>query len=161
LLDGRLRHLMDTTDIVQSLLKNFLYQGVKEGPTAQDTAGLCAYLAAAVHHKIRTKTRKEHRHKGSLSEVQEPVCSEPPAGSADRRPGPPSGHPGSTFRADSPGFRPEDAGPHLGRNRRAGGWECGRPADAAAPDRRDGSRPAGARGVEPCPINQSAVREPT
>jgi DNA-directed RNA polymerase specialized sigma24 family protein len=79
LIDGRLRRLVDTTDIVQSLLKNFLHQGEKDGPP-EGAGGLCAYMAAAVHHKIRTKARKEVRNAGSLPVDWEPVSPEPPPG---------------------------------------------------------------------------------
>jgi DNA-directed RNA polymerase specialized sigma24 family protein len=77
LIDGRLRHVLDTADIFQSLLKDFLSQ---EHPPVETSAGLRAYLAAAVHHKIHTKARKERRHAGSLPEACEPVSPEPPAG---------------------------------------------------------------------------------
>src|SRR5437870_4797385 len=70
LIDGRLRRVLDTTDIYQSLLKDFLSQ---EHPPVETSAGLCAYLAAAVHHKIHTRTRKERRHAGSLPEDWDPV----------------------------------------------------------------------------------------
>jgi DNA-directed RNA polymerase specialized sigma24 family protein len=78
LTDGRLRRLMDTTDIVQSLLKNFLYQSKNGHPAAPGSDGLCAYLAAAVHHKICTKARKERRHAGSLPDGWDPLSSESP-----------------------------------------------------------------------------------
>ena len=76
LIDGRLRHVLDTADIFQSLLKDFLSQ---EHPPVETSAGLCAYLSAAVHHKIHTKARKERRHAGRLPEDCEPVSSQPPA----------------------------------------------------------------------------------
>jgi DNA-directed RNA polymerase specialized sigma24 family protein len=78
LVDGRLRRLVDTTDIVQSLLKNFLCQGTNGPPTELGPDGLYAWLAAAVHHKIFTKVRKERRHLGSLPDSWEPVSPEPP-----------------------------------------------------------------------------------
>jgi RNA polymerase sigma factor (sigma-70 family) len=80
LTDGRLRRLMDTTDIVQSLLKNFLGQSATDHPAATGPDRLCAYLAAAVHHKIYTKMRKERRHAGSLPDGWEPLSPEPPLG---------------------------------------------------------------------------------
>ncbi len=76
LIDGRLRRVTDTADIFQSLLKDFMSQ---EHPPVETSAGLCAYLAAAVHHKIQTRARKERRHAGSLPEDWEPICPEPPA----------------------------------------------------------------------------------
>jgi hypothetical protein len=82
LLDGRLRRVMDTTDIFHSLLKDFLARktsdplsaqtpvpalGQRNGENGADaSAGLRAYLAAAVHHKIETRARKERRHAGGL-----------------------------------------------------------------------------------------------
>jgi len=77
LIDGRLRHVLDTADIFQSLLKDFMSQ---EHPQVETSAGLCAYLAVAVRHKIQTRARKERRHAGSLPEDWEPVCPERPAG---------------------------------------------------------------------------------
>ena len=77
LIDGRLCHVLDTADIFQSLLKDFLSQ---EHPPVETSAGLPAYLAAAVHYKILTRKRKERRHAGGLPEDWEPVCPEQPAG---------------------------------------------------------------------------------
>jgi len=77
LVDGRLRHVLDTADIFQSLLKDFLSQ---EYPPVETSAGLPAYLAAAVHYKILTRKRKERRHAGSLPEGWETVSSDRPAG---------------------------------------------------------------------------------
>jgi DNA-directed RNA polymerase specialized sigma24 family protein len=76
LIDGRLRRVTDTADIFQSLLKDFLSQ---EHPPVETSAGLGAYLAAAVHHKIQTRARKERRHAGSLPEEWEAICPEPTA----------------------------------------------------------------------------------
>jgi RNA polymerase sigma factor (sigma-70 family) len=79
LVDGRLRHVLSTTDIFQSLLKDFLAR--RAGAPAPDDrqGGLRAYLAAAVHHKVRTRMRKERRHAGNLPENQEPHDPERPA----------------------------------------------------------------------------------
>jgi DNA-directed RNA polymerase specialized sigma24 family protein len=75
LIDGRLRRVMDTADVFESLLKDFLARPAaaanESGNDPGDTpgnrpGGLQAYLAAAVHHKIRTKARKERHHAGSL-----------------------------------------------------------------------------------------------
>jgi RNA polymerase sigma factor (sigma-70 family) len=78
LIDGRLRHLLDTMDILQSLLKNFLSRK-ETGPfSGEGSAELVAYLAAAVHHKIRTKTHRERRHGDSPPEDWDPASSEPP-----------------------------------------------------------------------------------
>jgi DNA-directed RNA polymerase specialized sigma24 family protein len=78
LIDGRLRRVVDTTDVFDSLLKDFLAQKEKDGPPVETSAGLHAYLAAAVHHKIQTRARKERRHAGSLPPGWEPVSPEAP-----------------------------------------------------------------------------------
>jgi hypothetical protein len=97
LVDSRLRHAVDTADILQSLLKDFLAQQSPEadqgGPnglnnSAKDAApkkgGIYAYLAAAARYKIHTRFRKERRHGGRLNETHErpnfersvPQCAE-------------------------------------------------------------------------------------
>jgi RNA polymerase sigma factor (sigma-70 family) len=77
LLDGRLRRAADTTDILQSLLKDFLRQPAAGEPAKSSSGALCAYLAAAVRHKVQTRLRKERRHVGSLPEDWEPASPEP------------------------------------------------------------------------------------
>jgi DNA-directed RNA polymerase specialized sigma24 family protein len=77
LIDGRLRRTLDTNDILQSLVKDFLSQDVDASPVAGDAGGLYAYLAAAVRKKIGGKLRKERRHRGSLPSVWEPASTEP------------------------------------------------------------------------------------
>jgi RNA polymerase sigma factor (sigma-70 family) len=77
LLDGRLRRAVDTTDILQSLLEDFLRQSAAGEPAKSSSAELCAYLAAAVRHKVQTRMRKERRHAGSLPEEWERASSEP------------------------------------------------------------------------------------
>jgi hypothetical protein len=76
LIDGRLRHILDTTDILQSLLAYFLRRKAVPLRAAGKTGGLRAYLAAAVEKKIRMKLRKERRHKGGLPSGWEPACPE-------------------------------------------------------------------------------------
>jgi hypothetical protein len=89
LIDGRLRRVMDTTDVFHSLLKDFLSQpspsangavGENDSSTGNISAGLSAYLAAAVRHKIATRTRKERRHAGSLPPEWEPTSPDRPPG---------------------------------------------------------------------------------
>ena len=80
LLDGRLRRAIDTTDILQSLLKDFLRQPAAGEPAETSSAELCAYLAAAVRHKVQTRLRKERRHAGSLPQEWEPASPEPDVG---------------------------------------------------------------------------------
>src|SRR5690349_19352608 len=48
LIDERLRRTMDTNDILQSLLNDFLSQDVKASPAVASANGLYAYLAVAV-----------------------------------------------------------------------------------------------------------------
>src|SRR5260370_17420448 len=69
LIDGRLRRIADTADIFQSLLKDFMSQ---EHPPVETSAGLSAYLAAAVHHKIQTRMRTERRPAGRLPQNRAP-----------------------------------------------------------------------------------------
>lgn len=78
--DGRLRRAVDTTDILQSLLEDFLRQPAASERAATSSAELCAYLAAAVRHKVQTRLRKERRHAGSLPEEWEPAGPEPDVG---------------------------------------------------------------------------------
>jgi DNA-directed RNA polymerase specialized sigma24 family protein len=80
LLDGRLRRAVDTTDILQSLLKDFLRQPSAGEPAETSSTELCAYLAAAVRYKVQTRLRKERRHAGSLPEEWEPASHEPHVG---------------------------------------------------------------------------------
>lgn len=77
LIDGRLRHVLDTADIYQSLLKDFLSQKEAGPSRAGSLADFCAYLAAAVRYKIQTRVRKERRHTGGLPDEWEPVSPEP------------------------------------------------------------------------------------
>ena len=66
LLDGRLRRLLDTTDVFHSLLKDFLARKADGRSPVEPSAGLRAYLAAAVHRKIQMRARKERRNAGTL-----------------------------------------------------------------------------------------------
>jgi DNA-directed RNA polymerase specialized sigma24 family protein len=76
--DGRLRSVADTSDIFQSLLKDFLFQKESPRSPAESSAGIYAYLAAAACHKIQAKLRKERRRAGSLADNFAPVSLEPP-----------------------------------------------------------------------------------
>jgi DNA-directed RNA polymerase specialized sigma24 family protein len=78
--DARVRRVADTSDIFQSLLKDFLFQRQGEHSPSQSAAGMYAYLAAAASHKIQAKLRKERRHAGSLADDFEPATTESPAG---------------------------------------------------------------------------------
>ena len=78
--DGRLRRSVDTTDILQSLLEDFLRQPEAGERAETSSAELSAYLAAAVRHKVQTRLRKERRHAGSLPRDWEPASPEPDVG---------------------------------------------------------------------------------
>ncbi len=80
LIDRRLRRAMDTTDILQSLLKDFLSRQQSDTPPAGASGGLCAYLAGAVRNKIRSRLRKECRHRGSVPDDWDAVSPEPSPG---------------------------------------------------------------------------------
>lgn len=84
LIDGRLRRVVDTSDIFHSVVEDFLARNLSTPATAAmdrdgdrtplpASAALVAYLAASVHHKIQTRLRKEKRHAGSLSPDWDPV----------------------------------------------------------------------------------------
>jgi hypothetical protein len=87
LVDGRLRRVVDTTDVFHSVVKDFLARPLPEAAAAAGGAGdrtpwpasgaLGAYLAAAVHHKIQTRSRKEKRHAGSLQPEWDPASPDP------------------------------------------------------------------------------------
>ncbi len=99
LIDGRVRRVVDTTDVLHSVVKDFLARPrSRPGTAAADgdrtplpalaeeavcpssskgqapfpPNALGAYLAAAVRHKIQTRSRKEKRHAGSLNPAWEP-----------------------------------------------------------------------------------------
>lgn len=76
LADPRLRRVLDTADVFQSLLKDFLFQNHRDPSPAEAAAGLSAYLSAAVRYKIHTKLRKERRHLGTLTDDSRLVSSE-------------------------------------------------------------------------------------
>jgi RNA polymerase sigma-70 factor (ECF subfamily) len=79
LVDGRLRRVLDTTDVLDSLLKDFLARKDAAGGAGESRGGLRAYLAAAVHHKIKTRARRERRHAGSLPSSWDIASPEPAA----------------------------------------------------------------------------------
>jgi DNA-directed RNA polymerase specialized sigma24 family protein len=66
LIDGKLRHVIETADILQSLLKDFLGRGVDSPSARTDQGGLRAYFAAAVRNKVLKRLRKEERRVGAL-----------------------------------------------------------------------------------------------
>jgi RNA polymerase sigma factor (sigma-70 family) len=76
LFDGRARRLVDTGDILQSLLKDFLSRD-PTGDAAVSARRLRAYLAAAAQYKISKKIRKERRRTADLEEVSEPASPDP------------------------------------------------------------------------------------
>ena len=78
LLDGRARRAVDTADILQSLLKDFLEREGADG-AALSSGRLRAYLTAAAQYKIAAKVRKERRRTADLDEIPEPQSRESPA----------------------------------------------------------------------------------
>ncbi len=76
LFDPRTRRIVDTSDILQSLLKDYLSRKGTDGGDASATR-LRAYLTAAAQYKVSSKTRKERRRTAELDDVAEPVSSEP------------------------------------------------------------------------------------
>src|SRR5437870_3473858 len=76
LIRGRLRRAVDTTDILQSLLKDFLSQKQGAPPPAAASGGLYAYLAAAVRKKVGMKMRRERRQPESLREKWDKVSED-------------------------------------------------------------------------------------
>jgi DNA-directed RNA polymerase specialized sigma24 family protein len=85
LCDRRVRRVVDTADILQSLLKDYLSrEGTDAG--AASFRRLRAYLTAAAQYKISAKTRKERRRTADLGDVAEPVSHElPPNVQAENR----------------------------------------------------------------------------
>jgi RNA polymerase sigma factor (sigma-70 family) len=79
LLDGRARRAVDTADILQSLLKDFLNRE-GAGSVATSSSRFRAYLMAAAHYKIAAKVRKERRRIADLHEIPEPQSHDPPPG---------------------------------------------------------------------------------
>jgi DNA-directed RNA polymerase specialized sigma24 family protein len=78
LCDRRARRVVDTSDILQSLLKDYLSREVADAGDAS-SGRLRAYLAAAAQYKVSSKTRKERRRIADLDDIAEPVSDEPPA----------------------------------------------------------------------------------
>ena len=79
LFDRRARRIVDTADILQSLLKDFLERkGTDEA--AAPAERLQAYLAAAAQYKVASKVRKQRRQTADLDDVAEPVSPEPSSG---------------------------------------------------------------------------------
>ncbi len=85
LIDGRLRRTVDTMDIFQTLLKDFLDLTRERSahPPPEASADVRAFLAAAIHHKILTRLRKERRNAGSLPDGWQPLSPESPARQAE------------------------------------------------------------------------------
>jgi DNA-directed RNA polymerase specialized sigma24 family protein len=77
LFNRRARRVVDTADILQSLLKDFLDRKGTNGAAASSRR-LRAYLTAAAQYKIAGKVRKERRRTADLCDVAEPVSQEPP-----------------------------------------------------------------------------------
>ena len=76
LFDRRARRVVDTADILQSLLKDFL-ERERTDESGAAAEKLQAYLAAAARYKVASKVRKEKRRAANLSDVAEPASPEP------------------------------------------------------------------------------------
>jgi RNA polymerase sigma factor (sigma-70 family) len=76
LFDRRARRVVDTADILQSLLKDFLERERTDASGAA-VEKLEAYLAAAARYKVASKVRKEKRRAANLSDIAEPASREP------------------------------------------------------------------------------------
>jgi DNA-directed RNA polymerase specialized sigma24 family protein len=77
LFEQRARRVVDTADILQSLLKDFLQRkGTEEA--AVSSQKLRAYLNAAAQYKVASKVRKERRRVADLADVPEPASRESP-----------------------------------------------------------------------------------
>jgi hypothetical protein len=77
--DRRARRVVDTSDILQSLLKDYLSR-VGTDPGATSPQRLRAYLTAAAQYKVSAKTRRERHRFADLGDVAEPVSHELPPG---------------------------------------------------------------------------------
>jgi DNA-directed RNA polymerase specialized sigma24 family protein len=80
LVDRRLRRLIDTADVFQSLMGDFFARPQSEPSTCCGSMPADRYLSAAVHKKILMRLRKERRHSGDLEQHPEPLSREPSAG---------------------------------------------------------------------------------
>jgi RNA polymerase sigma factor (sigma-70 family) len=86
LLDGRVRHAVDTTDILQSLLKDFLRRKGVEASSTSEPFALEAWLAAGVRNKVVSRLRKERRHAGNLlADLDLASCARSPEQQAEDR----------------------------------------------------------------------------
>ena len=70
------RRVVDTADILQSLLKDFLERKGTD-QAAVSARRLRAYLTAAARYKTASKARKERRRTADLDDVAEPQSPEP------------------------------------------------------------------------------------
>jgi DNA-directed RNA polymerase specialized sigma24 family protein len=77
LVGDRLRRLADTSDVFQSLLKDFLSRKGNADIFAMREPSLSRYLLGAVRNKVNARLRKEQRNAGSLETYPQPVSGEP------------------------------------------------------------------------------------
>jgi RNA polymerase sigma factor (sigma-70 family) len=75
LFNSRARRVIDTGDIVQSLLKDFLSS--QQDRVEASFPKVRAYLIAAARYKIAARIRKERRRTAGLDDVPEPVSPDP------------------------------------------------------------------------------------
>lgn len=74
LMSGRPLPTVDTTDVLQSLLKDFLQRTAEGTDPAERSGQLAAFLKAAVHRKVSGKARKESRNLGGLPDGWDIPC---------------------------------------------------------------------------------------
>jgi DNA-directed RNA polymerase specialized sigma24 family protein len=75
LFNNRARRVVDTSDIVQSLLKDFLSS--QHNRVEASLRDVRAYLIAAARYKIAGRVRKERRRTAGLDDVPEPMSPDP------------------------------------------------------------------------------------
>ena len=76
LFDRNARRIVDTADVLQSLLADFLkQQGTDQA--AVSAGRLKGYLVAAARNKIASKARKERRRTADLDGIAEPASADP------------------------------------------------------------------------------------
>jgi hypothetical protein len=73
----RLRGVIGVSDVLQSLIKDFVQRAKRDADVHRETIHMERYLAAAVEKKIRAKFRKERRHPVATSQRAELTASEP------------------------------------------------------------------------------------
>ena len=119
LIKNRLRMAVETMDVFQSLIKDFINPQANRRPPADRSGGIERYLSAAVHNKIVTRLRKEARHAGDAENHRNLVSAKRGPGGTRRKPR--SGRSGESAsqRRSEVGVRPADRRIFLGRDFKA------------------------------------------